>query len=616
MADIIQLLPDHVANQIAAGEVVQRPASVVKELLENAIDADASSIKLLIKDAGKTLVQVIDNGKGMSTTDARLSFERHATSKIRTAEDLFQLHTKGFRGEALASIAAIAHVELKTKQEVDDVGNTIEIEGSKVVLQEVIVTPNGTSVSVKNLFFNIPARRNFLKSDVVEFRHVVDEFHRVALAHPNISFALYNNGSETFNLPISNFRQRIVNIFGIKTNEKLVPVEEDTEVLKISGFVGKPEFAKKTRGEQYFFVNNRFIKSAYLNHAISSAFDGLLKNGTHPSYFLKLDVDPQTIDINIHPTKTEIKFDDEHTLYALLRSAVKHSLGQFNIAPVLDFDRDPNLDTPYSYKNNNADVPKIEVDRNFNPFQTDSKFLGKQTTVFKPTINNWDSLYIGLESKGNDSTNNFSEAHFESEEQNTSIFENENDIEKLHTTYQIHNKYIVSTIKSGMLVIDQNREHQRILYEDFLKNITIKEAISQQLLFPLELHFSKKDFEIIKQLKVDLEHTGFVFSNVKHESIEIIGVPVGVPESEVSIILEQLISDVENEVPDSHFSATDLLAKSMAKSLAIKTGQSLKKDEQEHLLNKLFACKEPNVSPTNRITFVTMTVDELDKKFI
>lgn len=616
MADIIQLLPDHVANQIAAGEVVQRPASVVKELLENAIDADASSIKLLIKDAGKTLVQVIDNGKGMSTTDARLSFERHATSKIRTAEDLFQLHTKGFRGEALASIAAIAHVELKTKQEVDDVGNTIEIEGSKVVLQEVIVTPNGTSVSVKNLFFNIPARRNFLKSDVVEFRHVVDEFHRVALAHPNISFALYNNGSETFNLPISNFRQRIVNIFGIKTNEKLVPVEEDTEVLKISGFVGKPEFAKKTRGEQYFFVNNRFIKSAYLNHAISSAFDGLLKNGTHPSYFLKLDVDPQTIDINIHPTKTEIKFDDEHTLYALLRSAVKHSLGQFNIAPVLDFDRDPNLDTPYSYKNNNADVPKIEVDRNFNPFQTDSKFLGKQTTVFKPTINNWDSLYIGLESKGNDSTNNFSEAHFESEEQNTSIFENENDIEKLHTTYQIHNKYIVSTIKSGMLVIDQNRAHQRILYEDFLKNITIKEAISQQLLFPLELHFSKKDFEIIKQLKVDLEHTGFVFSNVKHESIEIIGVPVGVPESEVFIILEQLISDVENEVPDSHFSATDLLAKSMAKSLAIKTGQSLKKDEQEHLLNKLFACKEPNVSPTNRITFVTMTVDELDKKFI
>ncbi|MCF7561056.1 DNA mismatch repair endonuclease MutL [Sabulilitoribacter multivorans] len=616
MADIIQLLPDHVANQIAAGEVVQRPASVVKELLENAIDAEGDSIKLIIKDAGKTLVQVIDNGKGMSTTDARLSFERHATSKIRTAEDLFQLHTKGFRGEALASIAAIAHVELKTKQEHDDVGNVIEIEGSKVVAQQVVVTPKGTSVSVKNLFFNIPARRNFLKSDAVELRHVIDEFHRVALAHPNISFALYNNGSETFNLPVSNFRQRIVNIFGNKTNEKLVPVDENTEVLKISGFVGKPEFAKKTRGEQYFFVNNRFIKSAYLNHAVSSAFDGLLKNGTHPSYFLNLEVNPQTIDINIHPTKTEIKFDDEHTLYALLRSAVKHSLGQFNIAPVLDFDRDPNLDTPYSYKNTDTQVPKIEVDRSFNPFKSDSKFSGKQTTVFKPTPSNWDSLYVGLESKGNESQHDFSEVHFESEEQTASMFENENEVQQVNTTYQIHNKYIVSTIKSGMLVIDQHRAHQRILYEDFLKNMTIKEATSQQLLFPLQLHFSKQDIDIINQLKDDLEHTGFVFSNVKEEFIDITGVPVGVPESEVSIILEQLISDVENEVPDSNFSATDLLAKSMAKSLAIKTGQSLQKDEQEHLVNKLFACKEPNVSPTNRTTFITMSVDELDKKFI
>lgn len=617
MADIIQLLPDHVANQIAAGEVVQRPASVVKELLENAIDADANTIKLIIKDAGKTLVQVIDNGKGMSTTDARLSFERHATSKIRTAEDLFKLHTKGFRGEALASIAAIAHVELKTKQEQDDVGNTIEIEGSTVVSQDVVVTPKGTSVSVKNLFFNIPARRNFLKSDTVELRHVIDEFHRVALAHPNISFVLYNNGSETFNLPASNFRQRIVNIFGSKTNEKLVPVEEDTDVLKISGFVGKPEFAKKTRGEQYFFVNNRFIKSAYLNHAISSAFDGLLKNGSHPSYFLNLQVDPQTIDINIHPTKTEIKFDDEHTLYALLRSAVKHSLGQFNIAPVLDFDRDPSLDTPYSYKSNQPHVPKIEVDRSFNPFKNDEKIItGKQTTVFKPTFNNWDSLYVGLESKSNEIENNFNEVQFESEEQTASMFENDKEVEQTHTTYQLHNKYIVSTIKSGMLVIDQHRAHQRILYEDFLKNLTIKEASSQQLLFPLQLHFSKQDIEIINQLKEDLEHTGFVFSNVKKETVDITGVPVGVPESEVSIILEQLISDVENEVPDSNFSATDLLAKSMAKSLAIKTGQSLQKEEQEHIVNKLFACKEPHVSPTHRTTFITMSVDELDKKFL
>ena len=616
MADIIQLLPDHVANQIAAGEVVQRPASVVKELLENAIDAGADTIKLIIKDAGKTLVQVIDNGKGMSHTDARLSFERHATSKIRSAEDLFQLHTKGFRGEALASIAAIAHVELKTKQDADDIGNCLVIEGSKVVSQDVIVTPTGTSVSVKNLFFNIPARRNFLKSDTVELRHVIDEFHRVALAHPDISFTLYNNGSESFNLPISNYRQRIVNIFGNKTNEKLVPVEEDTEVLKISGFVGKPEFAKKTRGEQYFFVNDRFIKSAYLNHAIASAFEGLLKTGTHASYFLNLTVDPQTIDINIHPTKTEIKFDDEHTLYALLRSAVKHSLGQFNIAPVLDFERDPNLDTPYSHKNTEGSVPKVEVDRSFNPFQEEKASKARAVAYKKEPTTSWESLYVGLESKGNDSKPDFTEVQFESEERTASIFDDGNQVEKTHTTYQLHNKYIVSAIKSGMLVIDQHRAHQRVLYEDFLKNLTIKEAASQQLLFPLQLHFSPQDIVIINQLKNDLEHTGFVFSSVKDESVDITGVPVGVPESEVSIILEQLISDVENEVPDSHFSASDLLAKSMAKSLAIKTGQSLQKDEQEHLVNKLFACKEPNVSPTNRTTFVTLSVDELDRKFI
>ena len=616
MADIIQLLPDHVANQIAAGEVVQRPASVVKELMENAIDAGATSIKLIIKDAGKTLVQVIDDGKGMSSTDARLSFERHATSKIRTADDLFQLHTKGFRGEALASIAAIAHVELKTKQDNEDVGTSIEIEGSNIVSQEVFVTPKGTSISVKNLFFNIPARRNFLKSNTVELRHIIDEFHRVALAHPNIAFSFFNNGSDVFNLPISNYRQRIVNIFGTKTNEKLVPVDEDTEVLKISGFVGKPEFAKKTRGEQYFFVNDRFIKSAYLNHAISSAFDGLLKGGTHPSYFLNLTVNPQTIDINIHPTKTEIKFDDEHTLYALLRSAVKHSLGQFNIAPVLDFERDATMDTPYSYKDNGVTAPKIDVDRSFNPFKENTSF-GKQTTAFKrQTANNWDSLYVGLESKGNDFQQDFNEVHFESDQQTESLFNDGKQSEQVHTTYQIHNKYIVSTIKSGMLVMDQHRAHQRVLYEEFLQNMTVKEGASQQLLFPLQLHFTPQEIVLIKQLKDDLERTGFVFSNISKEMVEIIGVPVSVPESEVSIILEQLISDVENEVPNSHFSATDLLAKSMAKSLAIKTGQSLEKDEQEHLVNRLFACKEPNVSPTNRTTFITMSVDELDKKFI
>jgi len=363
MTDIIQLLPDHVANQIAAGEVVQRPASVVKELLENAIDAKATSITLVVKDAGKTLVQVTDDGVGMSVTDARLSFERHATSKIKSAEDLFNLHTKGFRGEALASIAAIAHVELKTKTEGNDIGTHLTIEGSKVISQDPAVVPKGTTIAVKNLFFNIPARRNFLKSNTVETRHIIDEFHRVALAHPSVAFQMIHSGSDVFNLPASNSRQRIVNIFGSKTNEKLVPVNEETEILKINGFVLKPEYGKKSRGEQFFFVNDRFIRSSYLHHAVASAYEGLMKNGVHPGYFLFLDVDPHSIDINIHPTKTEIKFDDEHAIYAMLRATVKHSLGQFNIAPVLDFERDKGFDTPYEYGKKSPKAPSIEVDR-------------------------------------------------------------------------------------------------------------------------------------------------------------------------------------------------------------------------------------------------------------
>ena len=615
MADIIQLLPDHVANQIAAGEVVQRPASVVKELLENAIDAGATSIKLIVKDAGKTLVQVIDNGKGMSVTDARLSFERHATSKITTANDLFNLTTKGFRGEALASIAAISHVELKTKRDIDDVGTHIKIEGSEVVSQEVIATPTGTSIAVKNLFFNIPARRNFLKSNTVESRHIIDEFNRVTLAHPNINFVMYHNGSEMFNLPITNKRQRLVNVFGGKTNEKLVPVEEATQVLKISGFVGKPQFARKTRGEQFFFVNNRFIKSAYLNHAVNAAFEGLLRDGTHASYFLYLEVDPKSIDINIHPTKTEIKFDDEHTLYALLRSSVKHSLGQFNIAPVLDFEHNSNMDTPYNYKNKEASNPVVEVDRSFNPFK-DEKSQGKNLTPTfkKDSGSGWESLYVGLESKGNNKEEAFSQFQVENDQEMPSMFDNASK-EKTQKTFQIHGKYIVNTIKSGMLVIDQHRAHKRVLYEQFLQHITVKEAVSQQLLFPLSMKFSNMEIAILAGLKEQLEQTGFVFSKLEGDTVEISGVPISLEASSVAKVFDDLINAIENEVPDNHFSQTDLIAKSLAKSLAIKRGQYLTLQEQEHLVNSLFACKEPLISPTNRATFITMQVDEIDKKF-
>ncbi|WP_347374445.1 DNA mismatch repair endonuclease MutL [Aequorivita sp. Q41] len=619
MADIIQLLPDHVANQIAAGEVVQRPASVVKELLENAIDAQATSITLLIKDAGKTLVQVTDNGIGMSVTDARLSFERHATSKIKAAEDLFNLHTKGFRGEALASIAAIAHVALKTKTEFAEIGTLLTVEGSKVISQDPAVVPKGTTISVKNLFYNIPARRNFLKSNPVETRHIIDEFHRVALAHPSVTFEMIHNGSDVFKLPASNSRQRIVNIFGSKTNEKLVPVNEETEILKIEGFVLKPEYGKKSRGEQFFFVNDRFIKSPYLHHAVSSAFEGLMKNGVHPGYFLFLEVDTHAIDINIHPTKTEIKFDDEHAIYAMLRATVKHSLGQFNIAPILDFERDKGFDTPYEYSKKAPTTPSIEVDSSFNPFkekpkQANINFPFKRSSSGVERTTSWESLYVGLKDEP-ETDFAIGNIEFESEEVTGNLFET-TETETAQLTFQLQNKYIVSPLKSGMMIIHQNLAHQRILYEELLKNITVKEAVSQQLLFPLQLHFSKPDVEIIEKIREQLEHTGFIFSQLKEETIEISGIPVLIMESHVVNLLHQLVHDIKEEVPDNGFSQNDMLAKSMAASMAIKTGVSLNKEEREHLINQLFACKEPTVSPTNKPVFTTLEVSELDKKFM
>jgi DNA mismatch repair protein MutL len=617
MSSIIQLLPDHVANQIAAGEVVQRPASVVKELLENAVDADATDIKLVIKDSGKSLIQVIDNGKGMSVTDARLCFERHATSKIRKAEDLFQLHTKGFRGEALASIAAIAHVELKTKQEQDELGTQLVIEGSKFVSQEVAVVPKGTSFSVKNLFFNIPARRNFLKSEAIEFRHILDEFQRVALAHPNIHFTFYHNGHEVFVLPISNLRQRIVAIFAGKTNEKLVPVKEETDLVQIDGFVGKPEFAKKNRGEQFFFVNDRYIKSGYLHHAIMNAYEGLLREGTQPSYFLYLTVPPTAIDINIHPTKTEIKFDDEQALYAILRATVKHSLGQFNLVPVLDFERDGNLDTPYHYKNETAPYPTIQVDGNYNPFATENAEKKDKQKVYrnsKVEAPSWESLYVGLKDE-TDSLIEVGAMQFENEPVTSKLFGEEEPTSESKRTHQIQRKYIVNPIKSGMIVIDQQRAHQRILYELFLTNITVEHAASQQLLFPLHLYFSKNEIHLIEELKESLTNTGFQFEANHEDHIVITGLPIHVTEAQVNTIFEELLNDLQHGIPGNSFSQNDTIAKSMAKSLAVKSGTFLTEREQENIVDGLFACKDPNVSPFQKPTFITISVEDLDKKF-
>ena len=602
MADIIQLLPDHVANQIAAGEVVQRPASVVKELLENAIDASASSIKLIIKDAGKVLIQVIDDGKGMSPTDARLSFERHATSKIKKAEDLFNLHTKGFRGEALASIAAIAHVSLKTKQENEQLGTDIKIEGSTIISQESAASPKGTSISVKNLFYNIPARRNFLKSNTIETRHIVNEFQRVALAHPTIAFSFYHNESEIYNLLSGNLRQRVVAIFGKKTNEKLVPIQESTDIVEITGFVTKPEFAKKKKDEQFFFVNDRFIKNSYLNHAVSSAFENLLPYGSYPSYFLFLSVPTNSIDINIHPTKTEIKFDDERTLYAILRSTIKHSLGQFNVAPILDFDRDASMDTPYQYKEKTASTPKVTVDPDFNPFRTEKKTDFSFPFKREKTVE-WESLYTGID------INNL---EIQSAHVNSSLF---NEEKLANKTYQVHTKYIVSSIKSGIVYINQQAAHQRILYEEYLENCTVGEAMSQQLLFPIELSFSKTDIALIHEIKEDLESIGFQFDRIMDDSIVVSGMPVTIIESQISIIIEQLLDDINNDIPDASFSQLDLMAKSLAKSLAIKTGTRLDVKEQEDIVNKLFLCRQPDMSPFGKKTFITINIDEIDKMF-
>ena len=599
MSDIIKLLPDHVANQIAAGEVVQRPSSVVKELLENSIDSGANKISLIIKEAGRTLIQVVDNGSGMSQKDAVICFERHSTSKITNAADLFNLSTKGFRGEALASIAAISHTELITKDEAGDIGTFIRIEGNNIIQNKSIVSNIGSSISVKNLFYNVPARRNFLKSDNVEVRHIINEFHRVALAHPEIHFEFDNNDSQLFSLPTSNIRQRIVNIFGSKSNEKLVPVEEDTEVLKLSGFIFKPEFSKKSRGEQFFFVNNRYIKSPYLNHAVNSAFEGLINSGYNASYFLFLEVEPKRIDINIHPTKTEIKFDDDHTIYAILRSAIKHSLGQFNISPILDFDRDKNLDIPYKYAsmapNGNIDV---DVNPSYNPFENNkNEFNPRANDLNSPK--NEELVYSSLS---------------ENLDSQFDITDSLKDDSK-PTVFQLSNKYLVNKIKSGLVIINQNRAHQRILYENFLKYITVQGNESQKLLYPVDIHMSIKEIAIIDNFKTQLNNSGFLFKIVNNETLSFSSLPASIEESNLELIIRQLLDNISNEIPDDNFSQTDMISKSLAKSMSIKNGQKLNSNEMEYIVNGLFACKEPNISPFNKRTYITLTSEDLDNKF-
>jgi DNA mismatch repair protein MutL len=624
MTQKIKRLEAHVANQIAAGEVVQRPASLVKELLENAVDAGATEISLHIKEGGKIQVQVIDNGHGMSLQDALLCFERHATSKLILAEDLFNLSTKGFRGEALASIAAIAQVVLKTKTSEDELGTEIKISAGNIQETNQLVVSKGSSFTVNNLFFNIPARRNFLKSKQIEQRHITDEFHRLALAHPEISFSFYADGDPFFVLPTGSFNQRIVQIFGKKIQDKLVPVTEETPQLKISGYILRPEAAKKSKGNQFFFVNKRFIKSSSLHFAVVNAFDGLIANGIHPGYFIKISVPTASIDINIHPTKTEIKFEDEHTLFAILRASIKHALGQFNIAPILDFERDPNLDHPYQDTKKQAVPPQISVDASFNPFENKSLSIKdgpfKNSAVFKRITPSWESLYSG-----------FLESTYETdldpaEEPNAIFYEQQGSQEALFTSdvsdtasgscFQLAKKYIVTPTKSGLLLIHQSRAHQRILYEEFLVNFTYKKAGSQQLLFPKIIYFTKPEVLLIEELIPSLEPLGFNMSVIDKESVSITGIPVAIIADNIETVLIDFINSYQNDLLGNHFSQTDILAKALAKTMAIKTGDYLSYAEQQNIINLLFACKDSLVSPFGKTIFNILQQTDLDLKFL
>jgi len=614
LSDIIKLLPDSVANQIAAGEVVQRPASAVKELIENAIDAGADKIQLIIKEAGKVLIQVIDNGFGMSITDARMSLERHATSKIKKAEDLFSIRTMGFRGEAMASIAAIAQVQIKTRRHNDELGTCIQVEGSAVLSQEPCNCPAGTSISVKNLFYNIPARRNFLKSNPSEMRYIIDEFTRVALANPSIHFTLHHDGQEVFHLPQTQLKQRILHLLGSNYNEKLVPLIEETSVIKVTGFIGKPSFAKRTRGDQYFFVNNRFIKDGYLNHAVVMAYQGLLPPDTFPFYVLFIEIDPAKIDINVHPTKTEIKYQDEKTIYAVIRASVKRSLGLYNITPSLDFKQETGFERMITRQPiNEITQPIINVDENFNPFNTEKQTTSYRHIDTKQGIpNNWETLYEINKEKTVSQGDFGLDKPIENIVENMSLADNKND----RKVFQLHNRYIVAQIKSGFMLIDQQAAHERILYERFVNQLDRHIGLSQQMLFPQSVTFNAADFVLLSDLLPDFLALGFQIRSFGKNTLIVEGVPADIAENNnLETILEQLLEDYKNNVSHLKLNKRDNIARTLAKNAATKVGTKLSIEEMNNIIDQLFACNMPNASIGGKQIVVTFSMMELAEKF-
>ncbi|MCI5082183.1 MAG: DNA mismatch repair endonuclease MutL [Saprospiraceae bacterium] len=635
MADKIQLLPDAIANQIAAGEVIQRPASVVKELMENAIDAGAQNIQLIVKDAGKSLIQVIDDGSGMSETDARMAFERHATSKIRTADDLFRITSMGFRGEALASIAAIAQVEIKTRPEDQELGTRMIIEGSEVKTQEPCQCTKGTSFAVKNLFFNVPARRKFLKTNSVEMRHIMEEFQRIAMAHESIAFTLHHNQTEVFRLQPANRRQRIIGVLGGNTNKKLVPVEEKTEVLEMNGYVGKPEFAKKTRGDQFFFVNNRFIKSGYLNHAVVTAFEDMLPPDTHPMYVIFLTIDPDQLDINVHPTKQQINFDDEKLVYKFLRVAIRHALARYGIMPSLDFDQETSFAStrirPYTPPAPSSvetfpskmDEDEDETNKGDNSGSSRSSFSFKNPSQReRSNQENWQKAFEGLDlfddSTSSDENDDLPAVTIESswsDEDNTLDDASKSFSKQQKKPYQIHGSYIISQIKSGFLVIDQQYAHERILYEKYLNALEQQQTISQQQLFPVTIELSTMEAAMLESIRDEINLLGFDIAPFGQGTFIINGIPSGMSgKVNQAELIEQLLEQYRSNL-DLKLDLRENIARSMARSSAIKKGQYMSEEEMQSLIDQLFACEQPTKSPSGKNCVLTFDLDDLIKRF-
>ena len=579
MSDIIKILPVDVSNKIAAGEVVQRPSSVLKELIENSIDADSTKIQIIIKDAGKNLIQVIDNGKGMSKNDMHLSFVKHATSKIVKIEDVFSISSMGFRGEALASIASVSMIEMESVNKKEN-GNYIEIQGGELVSEKESNIQEGTSIKIKSIFYNVPARRAFLKSDFVELRHILDVFHRLAISHPKIEFSFINNEEEIFYLKPQSLNKRIISIFGEKIRENLIPINESTQIADISGCVLKPEFSKKSRNNQFIFVNSRYIKSQFISHSISSSYEGLLKDGYHPGYFLFIDIDPSKIDVNVHPNKTEIKFDDDQNLYSIINASVKHCLGIYQVSPVLDFDKNPSMDISYNQIKSQPVNPSIEINSDFNPFEIFNDSEEKKVHEDFSDFNKDLELEVG-------------------DNKHSKIF-------------QILNKFIISTNKSSLIIINQNLAHQRILYESFLKTIFDNTINSQKLIFPIELKLSKKQFLLYDKINDDFKSIGFDIS-IEKDLMIVKSVPYGIEKSDVEEVVENMLSEDFNISND--LSISDFFAKRLSKITSIKSGQKLNLDEQEYIVNHLFSCKEPNLSPDNKQIFITLSKNDIEKKF-